>query len=119
MMYKISMFRIKEVEQKIKVPCEFCFSKGIVYHKCSKCGGNGVHNKTIKIWKVAKYTEDIIAIDRDNKCELRYWTSQSEYFPEDSKLVHFTKKDAEAECARRNEELSSVIDIMNRNTFGL
>ena len=41
MMYKISMFRIKEVEQKIKVPCEFCFSKGIVYNKCSKCGGNG------------------------------------------------------------------------------
>ena len=115
----IEMYRIKEVEQKIKVPCEFCLSKGIVYHKCSKCGGNCVHNKTIKIWKLAKYTEDIVAIDRDNKGALRYWTSQSEYFPEDSKLVHFTKKDAEAECARRNKEFSSIIEIMNRNLFGV
>lgn len=114
----IEMYRIKEVEQKIKVPCEFCLSKGIVYHKCSKCGGNGVHNKTIKIWKLAKYTEDIIAINRDSKGALCYWTSQSEYFPEDSRLVHFTKKDAEDECRRRNKELSSVIEIMNRNLLG-
>ena len=46
----IEMHKIKDMDVKIKVPCESCYNKGIVDRRCNKCGGNGTHNKTIKVW---------------------------------------------------------------------
>ena len=60
----IEMHKIKDMDVKIKVPCESCYNKGIVDRRCNKCGGNGIHNKTIKAWKVMPRTIVVEKIDR-------------------------------------------------------
>lgn len=56
MKFPIEMFKLREEDMKIQVPCERCLEKGIIDHTCSKCGGKGVHSNTIKVWKVAPKT---------------------------------------------------------------
>lgn len=108
------MFRIKEVEERIKVPCEPCMGRGIIDKRCHRCGGKGIHHKTIKIWKVLKNTIDIVKIDRKEK-ELRYWICQSEYYPESALLVHFNKEDAQKECDKRNQNIACILKIAEIN----
>ena len=110
------MYRIREVKIKIKTPCLSCAGKGYIDKKCTKCGGNGLHNKTINMWVVYSKKIQIEKIDRGSqdsiykgilltrKGELRYWEDSSCYVNEDSKLLHFTKEDAIRECEERNLE---------------
>ncbi len=124
----IEMHKIKDMDVKIKVPCESCYNKGIVNRACNKCGGHGVHNKTIKVWKVMPRTIAVEKIDRSSEDSfycgvqtayaggLRYWTGASEYFNEESKLLHFNKEDAQAECDRRNAEIEEILRINTWNT---
>ena len=127
MKFPIEMYRIHEVNMKIKVPCEQCLEKGIIDKGCHKCGGNGTHNKTIKVWKVAPRTVTIEKIDRSSKDNyyrgtqtsyeggLRYWTSASEFFNEEDKYLHFTKSDAQKECDRRNVDIADILKINDKN----
>lgn len=123
----IEMHQIRATDVKIKVSCESCYNKGIVDRRCNKCGGNGTHNKTIKVWKVMPRTVRVEKIDRSSEdsfyCgvqtawvgDLRYWTSASEYFNEESRLLHFSSKDAQAECDRRNVDVADILFINNYN----
>ena len=123
----IEMYRIREEDVRIKIPCERCLEKGIVDKNCPKCGGNGVHKKTIKVWKVAPRTVTVEKIDRETKnwCykgvqhghigELRYWYSYSEYFREESKLLHFNEDDAQRECDRRNADIADILKVIEEN----
>lgn len=91
MEFPIEMYRIRLENMKIKVTCERCSEKGIIDKGCHKCGGNGIHSKTIKIWKVAPITETVYKIDRASKDSyfrgvqttyeggLRYWISECEF----------------------------------------
>ena len=127
MKFLIEMYRIREVNKKIQVPCEWCLEKGIVDKRCNKCGGNGVHNKTLKVWEVMPRTEIIEKIDRgfeDNfyrgiqveyEGGLRYWISSCEFFNEESRLLHFNKDDAQKECDRRNAGIADILKIYNYN----
>ena len=95
--------------------------------RCNKCGGHGTHNKTIKVWKVLPRTVRVEKINRSTEDNfyrgfqtsyvggLRYWTSSSEFFNEESKLLHFNSVDAQAECDRRNADIASILNINNYN----
>lgn len=125
----IEMYRIGKTDIKIKVPCECCFEKGIVDKTCDRCGGNGTHYKTIKMWKVMPKTMIVEKIDRSPRDDfykniqtsyaggLRYWTSSSEFFNEESKILHFNKDDAQRECNRRNAEIANILEIHNNNVI--
>lgn len=127
MKFPIEMYKIREEHVKIKVPCEHCLEKGIVDKRCNKCGGNGVHNKIIKVWNVSPRTVTVEKVDRSSEDSffrgiqtsyvggLRYWTSSSEYFNEESKLLHFNKDDAWAECVRRNANVKDILEIHTNN----
>ena len=110
------MYRIKEDVEKIRVVCSYCHSRP--YHEvksdCTRCGGNGVHNKSKKRWVVANRKEAIVKIDRDEKGGLRFWEDKSCYYPESNKIVHFTKADAVAECKKRNAELDAIEQEMRQ-----
>ena len=127
MRFPIEMYKIRQEEVKIKIPCERCMNSGIVDRSCKKCGGNGVHNKTIKVWKVAPKTETIVDIDRSSEDSfykgtqtsyeggLRYWTGMNEFYKEEDKYLHFTKKDAQDECNRRNKDVADILKIDSNN----
>lgn len=127
MNFPIEMYRIREEGVKIKVPCEHCAEKGIVDKRCNRCGGNGVHNKTIKVWKVAPKTVTVEKIDRsteDNYYKgiqtsyvggLRYWIGYSEFYNEESRLLHFNKIDAQRECDLRNVDIADILKIHDEN----
>lgn len=127
MEFPIEMYRIRLEDMKIKVPCEWCLKKGIIDKGCHKCGGNGIHNKTIKVWKVAPRTETVYKIDRSSKNSyyhgvqttyeggLRYWTSACEFFNEEEKYLHFNKYDAQKECDRRNVEIDDILKVHDKN----
>lgn len=127
MNFPIEMYRIREEDLKIKVPCEWCLKKGIVDKRCNKCGGNGSHCKTIKVWTVVPRTVTVERINRspeDNYYRgvqtsyvggLRYWTSYSDFFNEESRILHFNKSDAQKECDRRNVEIADILKIYNCN----
>ena len=114
-MLPLEMYRIKEYEERIKVPCEHCFNRGIVTHNCQKCGGKGVHNKTIKVWRIVARTETVHKIDRNKDGDLRYWVACDTYYPEVNKMLHFTKLDAEKECNRRNIAINHILEIDRQN----
>lgn len=123
MKFPIEMYRIREEDVKIKVPCERCLEKGIVNKYCHRCGGNGTHNKTIKVWKVAPRTVTVEKIDRASNDSyyrgiqtsyvggLRYWTGASEFFNEEDKYLHFNKNDAQEECDKRNVDIANILKI--------
>lgn len=125
----IEMYKIGETNIKIEVPCEHCSEKGIIDKRCNKCGGKGTHYKTIKVWKVNPKTVIIEKIDRSSEDHffkgvqtsyadgLRYWTSSSEFFNEEDKLLHFNKDDAWSECVRRNADVKDILKIHNSNSF--
>lgn len=127
MEFPVKMYRIRLEDIKIKVPCERCLKKGIVDKSCNRCGGNGVHNKTIKVWKVAPRTVTVERIDRSYKDShyhgiqttyeggLRYWTSASEFFNEEDRCLHFNKNDAQKECDRRNVEIADILKVHDKN----
>lgn len=127
MKFPIEMYRIRLEDMKIKVVCEKCFKNGIIDSCCHKCGGKGVHNKTIKVWKVAPRTVTVERIDRSSKDSyyrdiqttyeggLRYWTGASDFFNEEDKYLHFNKNDAQKECDRRNKEIADILNMHNRN----
>ena len=127
MKFPIEMYRIREEDVKIKVPCEHCADKGIVDKHCNRCGGNGTHNKTIGVWKIMPRTVTVEKIDRETENryyrgkqhgyvgELRYWTCACEFFRESEKLIHFNKKDAQEECDRRNVDIEDILKIHNSN----
>jgi RecJ-like exonuclease len=127
MKFPIEMYRIRLEDVKIKVPCERCLAKGIVDKLCNRCGGNGTHYKTIKVWKVAPRTVTVEKIDRSTESdyykgmstsrvgELRYWTGYSEFFSEDGKYLHFNKNDAQKECDRRNADIANILEIYDKN----
>jgi len=124
------MFRIKEFDSFCWVVCD-CYKQNLkINSKCTMCGGKGVHKKSIKIWKICDRPESIIKIDRAEKDsyygtgltnetgykeiatkqgELRYWTSDCEYFSENNKFIHFNRKDAQDECDFRNKVNKEVI----------
>ena len=111
----IEMSRIKEYEEVIKVPCESCLSRGVVTHNCQRCGGNGVHKKTIKVWKIVSRNEIVQKIDRDEYGELRYWVGYDTFYHEEKRLLHFTEKDAEKECKNRNHTIQHILEIQAQN----
>lgn len=114
----IEMYKIKEFDEAVTVPCSLCADKGIIDQSCNRCNGKGVHKRTIHPYRICRRTVTIIKIDRDSKTSnLRYWTSSSEYFPEEQKLVHFTEEDAQEECKRRNKVLGldAILDILENN----
>lgn len=127
MKFPIEMYKIRKEDMKIKVPCERCSEKGVIDKDCQRCGGNGIHNKTIKVWKVAPRTVTVERIDRSSKDGfyrgiqttyeggLRYWTGASEFFNEDDKYLHFNKNDAQKECDRRNVEIADILKIHDKN----
>ena len=127
MRFPIEMYKIRQEEVKIKIPCERCMNSGIVDRRCKKCGGNGVHNKTIKVWKVAPKTETVVDIDRSSEDSfykgiqtsyeggLRYWIGMSEFYNEEDKYLHFTKKDAQDECNRRNKDVADILKVDSNN----
>lgn len=127
MKFPIEMYKIREVDMKIQVPCERCLEKGIIDHTCSKCGGKGVHSKTIKVWKVASKTVTVEKIDRSDvdkfygsfqtsyKNGLRYWTSLNDYYNEANMFLHFTKDEAQKECDTRNVDIKNILDVRAKN----
>lgn len=127
MKFPIEMYTIREEDIKIKVPCEQCAKNGIVNKRCYICGGNGVRNKTIEVWKVAPGSVTIERIDRASEDEyykdiqtsykggLRYWTDASSYFNEEDKHLHFNIRDAQKECNRRNAEIADILKIHEAN----
>lgn len=127
MNFPIEMYRIRQEEVRIKVPCSRCAEKGIVDKTCNKCGGKGVHHKTILVWKVAPKTVTVDKIDRSSKNSyyhgtqttyeggLRYWTGMSEFYNEENKRLHFTKEDAQKECNRRNSDIAELLKVANSN----
>ena len=127
MKFPIEMYKIREEDMKIQVPCERCLEKGIIDHTCSKCGGKGVHSKTIKVWKVAPKTVTVEKIDRSDvdkfygsfqtsyKNGLRYWTSLNDYYNEVNMFLHFTKDEAQKECDKRNKNIKVLLDIYKKN----
>lgn len=127
MEFPIEMYRIRMEDMKIEVPCERCFEKGIVDKHCNRCGGNGTHNKTIRVWRIAPKTVTIYKIDRSSEDSyykanqtayiggLRYWTGLSEFYNEEDKYLHFNKYDAQRECDRRNVNVADILKIYNRN----
>lgn len=129
MEFPIEMYRIREEDMKINVPCERCLEKGIVDRSCSKCGGNGIHRKTIKVWKIAPKTVTVEKIDRsssDNfykgtqtsyKNGLRYWTGHYDFYNEADMYLHFTKSEAQKECDKRNEEIKGLLEIGKKNNL--
>lgn len=120
--FPIEMYKIKEEEVTIKVPCEACYKKGMVVYDCHKCGGKGIHNKTIKVWKVARKTVTMEKINRGKSDQLyhgkqtsydgglQYWTGDSEFYNENDLYLHFTKEDAQKECDKRNKDISDVLN---------
>ena len=127
MKFPIEMYKIREEDMKIQVPCERCLEKGIVDHTCSKCGGKGVHSKTIKVWKVAPKTVTVEKIDRSDvdkfygsvqtsyKNGLRYWTSLNDYYNEANMFLHFTKDEAQKECDTRNVGIKNILNVRAKN----
>lgn len=129
MEFPVEMYRIREEETKIKIPCERCLEKGIIDRACSKCGGKGVHSKTIKVWKAAPKSVTVEKIDRssgDNFCKgtqtsykngLRYWTGHYEFYNEADMYLHFTKSEAQKECDKRNEGIKRLLAINRKNNL--
>ena len=127
MKFPIEMYKIRLEDMKIKVPCEWCLKKGIIDKGCNKCGGNGVHSKTIKAWKVAPRTVTVYDINRSSKNNyyhgiqtsyeggLRYWIGVSEFFNEEDRYLHFSKDDAQKECDKRNVDVADVLKINDKN----
>ena len=111
----IEMYRIKEYEEVIKVPCESCLNRGIITHNCQKCGGKGVHKKTIKVWRIVARTETVQKIDRDEYGDLRYWIASDTFYSEEKRLLHFSEKDAEKECTNRNYAIKHILEIQYQN----
>ena len=112
----IEMYRIREKEVKIQVPCIKCAEKGIVDVACCKCGGKGTHNSTLKVWKVAPISVYIEGINRDKTTgDLRYWYESDSYFIESARLLHFNIEDAQFECDKRNESISPILKIHRSN----
>lgn len=127
MKFPIEMYKIREEDMKIQVPCERCLEKRIIDHTCSKCGGKGVHSKTIKVWKVAPKTVTVEKIDRSDvdkfygsvqtsyKNGLRYWTSLNDYYNEANMFLHFTKDEAQKECDCRNADIKEILNVRAKN----
>ena len=118
MEFPIEMYRIKKKNETIKVPCERCVQEGIVIPNCHKCNGQGVHNKTIQPYVISKHTETVEKIDRDEEGNLRYWVDKSTYYKEESKLLHFTKDDAQNECDKLNEDIKYALKAILNETYG-
>lgn len=127
MRFPIEMYKIREEDMKIQVPCERCLEKGIIDHACSKCGGKGIHSKTIKVWKVAPKTVTVEKIDRSDvdkfygsiqtsyKNGLRYWTGLNDYYNEANMYLHFTKDEAQKECDTRNVDIKNILNVRAKN----
>ena len=113
--FPIEMYKITPTTTKIKVTCQKCTGIGIVDDNCKYCGGKGTHYKTLAFWKIASKPVIIEKINRSKNGELRYWGDSSSFFAEDGKYLHFTKEDAEKECNRRNSQIASIIEVMERN----
>jgi len=121
------MYRIRDEETKIVVPCERCLEKGIIDRTCSKCGGKGVHSKTIKVWNVAPKTVTVDKIDRSDvdkfygsiqisyKNGLRYWTGLNDCYNEANMYLHFTKDEAQKECDTRNVDIKEILKVRTKN----
>ena len=99
----IEMYRIKLKDHITTVVCDYCYKYGEVYNLCTRCGGKGTHRRTREEWVVSPTVVDVVKIDRDGEGTLRYWENKSELYRETSRLLHFTKKDAQAECDARNK----------------
>lgn len=131
MVFPIEMYKIREEGMKIQIPCKYCSDKGIIDHTCSKCGGKGVHNKTIRVWKVAPKTVMVTKIDRSiensfykgiqtaYKNGLRYWTSDYEFYNEADLYLHFTQNEAKKECDKRNVGIKELLDISRKNNLAV
>lgn len=127
MEFPVEMYRIRKEEMKFKVPCESCLEKGMVDGTCPKCGGKGIHSKTIKVWKVAPKTVTVEKIDRSSsdsfykgvqtsyKNGLRYWTGQNDFYNDAEMYMHFTKNEAQKECNKRNEGIKGLLEVDRKN----
>lgn len=115
------MYRIKTQIHKKKQCCPSCSKKDFINEKCPVCGGKGVRNKSVYRFEVMKEPCQVGKIDRSPiNGKLRYWTSASEYFYEETyptdnhyvpdipngvHFLHHSLKDAERECDRINKIL--------------
>lgn len=102
---KYLLYRIKLENYRIQVVCDYCYKNGQVNKRCNKCGGKSVHNKTRQRWVVCKHLQLIDKIDRDSEGNIRYWEDMSCFYQETDKLIHFTYRDAEKECNKRNKDI--------------
>lgn len=110
------MYRIREERIKLQVPCKTCWNAGILIENCYTCNGKGWHYKHFPYWRIAKKTTTVERIDREHHDgPYRFWTSKSEYFPESSKILHFTVDDAQHECNIRNRDIDNLIRRRNRD----
>lgn len=121
MEFPIEMYKIYQENIEIIVPCERCIKGGNKNESCSKCGGIGVYNSSINIWKIDPVPVMITDIDRASKNRyykgkqvcyeggLRYWAGVGDFFNEGDKYLHFTREDAQDECDRRNKGIIDVI----------
>jgi hypothetical protein len=110
--FPIEMYRIRQAPYKVPVSCKSCVDG--IKPNCTECGGKGVHSKTKLKWAVDSNPVVIVRINRQRDDgfeyhrhtigDLRYWETMCEFFEESSKLVHFTKIDAQDECDRRNNK---------------
>lgn len=126
MSFPIEMYKIRQQKVVIKVPCEACCANGAVDDDCFKCGGKGVHKKTLILWKVAPRTETIYNINRtfsesyyggipvSYEEDLRYWTDMSVYYDDKDRLIHFTIKDAQRECEKRNKVILGGLGLSDK-----
>ena len=122
----IKVYTIKLHTITKDVPCTN--TKHLKYG-CPICGGKGHHKTTRGIWKVRTLSEVIRNIDRDKDGNLRYWTSEHDYYPESSyqnfeyphihekveypggiHFVHFDEESAERECERLNKILDTYYE---------
>lgn len=103
---ELYMYRIRLEDYKIVMVCGKCYQNGEVILTCNICGGKGTHNKIKRKWVVCDKPYEVEKIDRGTNGNLRYWDCDSCFFEEESKLVHFTYKDALGECNKRNKEMS-------------
>ena len=102
----MKMYLLKRDSNKFVVTCNKCHERGYVDLKCTECGGKGVRFKTVEKWIVRNI--DIEEINRDSEGNIIYWTDSWSFFNENDRLIHFTKKDAQKECERRNGELANL-----------
>ena len=117
-MYK--MYKVVWEMTNVEKVCDICYERGRLTYPCKRCNGTGTYIAKdsmfvvrpiliVHISRMDKDTQLGCLIDGQTSTEpptgtLLYWEDEYSFYTEIKKLVHFTEKDAQAECDRRNTE---------------